>query len=49
MRPRGGWGNTGDLTDRGVKFPTIATGAKPAVKSPLFPHSLVGDLTAPQG
>ena len=34
--PRGGWGNTGDLTNRGVKFPT--TGAKSAVKSPLCPH-----------
>ena len=28
--------NTGDLTNRGVKFPT--SGAKPAVKSPLCPH-----------
>ena len=45
--PRGWWGNTGDLTNRGVKFPT--TGAKLAVKSPLCPHSLVGDLTTPQG
>ena len=33
---RGGWGNTGNLTNRGVKFPT--TGAKSAVKSPLCPH-----------
>ena len=31
---RGRWGNTGDLTNRGVKFPT--TGAKSAVKSPLY-------------
>ena len=30
--PRGGWGNTGDLTNRGIKFPT--TGEKSAVKSP---------------
>ena len=45
--PRGGWGNTGDLTNRGVKFPT--TGAKSAVKFPLCPHSLVGNLTTPQG
>ena len=29
---RGGWGNTGDLRNRGVKFPT--TGAKSAVTSP---------------
>ena len=34
--PPGGWGNTGDLTNRGVKFPT--TGAKSAVKSLLCPH-----------
>ena len=45
--PGGWWGNTGDLTNRGVKFPT--TGAKSAVKSPLCPHPLVGDLTTPQG
>ena len=40
---------TGDLTNRGVKFPT--TGAKSAVKSPLCPHPSpkVGDLTTPQG
>ena len=37
MPPPPGWGNTGDLTNRGVKFPT--TGAKSAVKSPLCPHS----------
>jgi len=35
--PRGGWGNTGDLTNRVVKCPT--PGVKLAVKSP-------GDLTA---
>ena len=29
-------GRVGDLTNRGVKFPT--TGAKSAVKSPLCPH-----------
>ena len=34
--PRGGWGNTRDLTNRGVKFPTI--GEKLAVKSPLCPQ-----------
>ena len=34
-QPRG-VGNTGDLTNRSVKFPT--TGAKSAVKSPLCPH-----------
>ena len=45
--PEGGWGNTGDLTNRGVKF--LTTGAKSVVKSPLFPHPLVGDLTTPQG
>ena len=30
--PQGGWGNTGDLTNLGVKFPT--PGVKSAVKSP---------------
>ena len=30
--PWGGWGNTGDLTNHGIKCPT--TGAKSAVKSP---------------
>ena len=40
--PRGG--DTGDLTNRGVKFPT--TGEKSAVKSPT---PIVGDLTTPQG
>ena len=35
-RPPVGPGNTGDLTNRGVKFPT--TGAKSAVKSPQCPH-----------
>ena len=45
--PGGGWGNTGDLTNRGVKFPT--SGAKLAVKSPLCPTPIVGDLTTPQG
>ena len=34
--PPRGMGNTGDLTNHGVKFPT--TGAKSAVKSPLCPH-----------
>ena len=43
----GGGGDTGDLTNRGIKFPT--TGAKSAVKSPLCPHPQVGDLTTPQG
>ena len=32
--PQERWGNTGDLTNRGVKFPT--SGAKSAVKSPLY-------------
>ena len=36
----GWWGNTGNLTNRGVKFPT--TGTKSAVKSPLCPHPIVG-------
>ena len=42
--PRGGWGNTGDLTNRVVKC--LTPGAKSAVKSPLCPQVLVGDLTA---
>ena len=32
LTPGGGGGDTGDLTNRGVKFPT--TGEKSAVKSP---------------
>ena len=39
--PRGGWGDTGDLTNRGVKFPT--TGEKSAVNPHYVPmHPLVG-------
>ena len=36
MPPQEGGGIQGDLTNRGVKFPT--TGAKSAVKSPLCSH-----------
>ena len=42
--PRVGWGNTGDLTNCVVKCST--PGANSAVKSPLYPQALVGDLTA---
>ena len=42
--PLGGWGKTGNLTNRVIKCPT--TGAKSAVKSPLCPQALAGGLTA---
>ena len=44
LHPQVGWGNTGDLTNQVVKCPT--PGAKSAVKFPLCPQVLVGDLTA---
>ena len=43
----GGGGDTGDLTNRGVKFPT--TGQNRLSNPHYVPTPIVGDLTTPQG